>query len=92
MPAHKLFQRPVVVPHLTHEQTKSFNLGVPEDRLTFATTFIGTIDHIATQLDAFYLIDTSPQRVDVEGIYRRVGAAAGRRVGNVDLAGAPPCR
>ena len=57
MPAYKLFQRPVVVPHLTHEQTKSFNLGVPEDRLTFATTFIGTIDHIATHVDASYHVN-----------------------------------
>lgn len=64
MPAHKLFQRPVVVPHLTHEKTKSFDLGVPGDRLTFATTYIGTVDHIATHVDAFYHVNPDGATVD----------------------------
>ena len=29
MPAHKLFQRPVLTPHLTHESSRALNLGVP---------------------------------------------------------------
>ena len=32
MPAHKLFQRPVITLHLSHESTKSSNLGVPGRR------------------------------------------------------------
>ncbi len=39
MPAHKLFQRPVIVPHYTHEKTmQDFELGTPNDRLSFATS------------------------------------------------------
>lgn len=36
MPAHKLFQSPIILPALSHEQTKDFGLGVPEDKMTFA--------------------------------------------------------
>ena len=64
MPAHKLFQRPVIVPHFTHERTKSFNLGVPEDRLTFATTYMGMVDHIGTHVDAFYHVNPTGLSVD----------------------------
>ena len=64
MPAHKLFQRPIIIPHLTHEKTKAFNLGVPNDRLTFATTFIGMIDHIATHVDAFYHVNPKGKSID----------------------------
>ena len=28
MPAHKLFQRPVITTHLSHESSKAFGLGV----------------------------------------------------------------
>ena len=31
-PAHKLFQRPVIITHMSHDSTKSFDLGVPGDR------------------------------------------------------------
>ena len=41
MPAHKLFQSPVILPALTHEQTEGFGLGMPEDRMTFATYYLG---------------------------------------------------
>lgn len=64
MPAHKLFQRPIVTPHLTHQKTQSFGLVVPEDKMTFATTFIATIDHIATHVDAFY--HTNPDGLPVD--------------------------
>ena len=64
MPAHKLFQRPVIVPHFTHERTKAFNLGVPEDRLTFATTYMGMVDHIGTHVDAFYHVNPTGLSVD----------------------------
>lgn len=64
MPAHKLFQRPIVAPHMTHEKTKSFGLGVPGDPMTFATTFISTLDHIATHVDAFFHTDPDGLSVD----------------------------
>jgi len=37
MPAHKLFQRPIYLEHLTHESSKAQNLGVPGDPMTFQT-------------------------------------------------------
>jgi kynurenine formamidase len=64
MPAHKLFQRPIIAPHLTHEKSLSLGLGVPGDPMTFATTFISTLDHIATHVDAFYHTNPSGQPVD----------------------------
>ena len=64
MPAHKLFQRPIVVPHWTHEKSKVFELGVPNDRMTFATTFISMIDHIATHVDSFYHVNPKGQSID----------------------------
>ena len=30
MPAHKLFQRPVITTHMSHESAKALNLGMPE--------------------------------------------------------------
>lgn len=35
MPAHKLFQRPVMALHMSYESTKASNLGVPGDPMTF---------------------------------------------------------
>ena len=65
MPAHKLFQRPVIVPHYTHEQTREqFFLGVEDDRLSFATTYMGMIDHIGTHVDAFYHVNPEGAPVD----------------------------
>ena len=65
MPAHKLFQRPVIVPHYTHEKTrKEFELGTPNDRLSFATTFLGMVDHIGTHVDAFFHTNPNGDTVD----------------------------
>ncbi len=64
MPAHRLFQRPVIIPHHTHENTKAFGLGVPEDPMTFATTHISTIDHIGTHIDAFFHVNPDGMPVD----------------------------
>ena len=64
MPAHKLFQRPIVTPHWTHEKSAALGLGVPGDPMTFATTFISTLDHISTHVDAFYHV--SPKGLSVD--------------------------
>lgn len=64
MPAHKLFQRPIIVPHFTHEKTKGFGLGTPEDPMTFATTHLSMLDHISTHVDAFYHVN--PNGLSVE--------------------------
>lgn len=54
MPAHRLFQNPVHVPHHTHETTRDWGLGVEGDRFTTATSYIGMLDHIGTHVDAFF--------------------------------------
>lgn len=64
MPAHKLFQSPVIIPHHTHQGTKSYGLGVPDDPMTFTTTHISTIDHIGTHVDAFFHVNPKGEPVD----------------------------
>ncbi|WP_313220799.1 cyclase family protein [Stutzerimonas nitrititolerans] len=64
MPAHKLFQRPVITAHFTHETSKKFNLGVPGDQMTFATTHLSMLDHIATHVDAFYHVGPDGLTID----------------------------
>ena len=64
MPAHKLFQSPFYVKHLDHESTKSFNLGVPGDAMTFQTNFIGMLDHVGTHVDAFRHVNPDGASVD----------------------------
>lgn len=54
MPSHKLFQRPVHVPHLTHEKTAAWGLGTEDDPMTTATSYMGMLDHIGTHVDSFF--------------------------------------
>ena len=42
MPSHKLFQSPVYLKAMTHENTKALELGTPDDPITFQTNFIST--------------------------------------------------
>lgn len=64
MPAHKLFQRPVMTTHFTHESAKAFNLGVPGDPMTFQTNFIAMLDHVGTHVDAFRHVNPNGKSVD----------------------------
>lgn len=64
MPAHKLFQRPVITTHLSHEKSASFNLGVPGDAMTFQTNFIAMVDHVGTHVDAFRHVNPDGAPVD----------------------------
>ncbi len=64
MPAHKLFQSPVYLTALNHESTKSFNLGVPEDPMTFQTNFIGMLDHVGTHVDGFRHVNPDGATID----------------------------
>lgn len=57
MPAHKSFQRPVHIPHTNHEQSASMGFGTPDDPSTYATSYIGMLDHIGTHVDAFYHVN-----------------------------------
>src|ERR1700728_2389670 len=53
MPAHKFFPRPVIVPHITHDEMETWGSGTPDDPLGGCTTFLGMIDHAGTHVDAF---------------------------------------
>ena len=64
MPAHKLFQRPVLTTHLSHESSAALNLGVPGDPMTFQTNFIAMLDHVGTHVDAFKHVNPNGAPVD----------------------------
>lgn len=64
MPAHKLFQRPVITTHLSHESSKAFELGVPGDAMTFQTNFIAMLDHVGTHVDAFKHVKVDGAPID----------------------------
>lgn len=64
MPAHRLFQRPVIATHFTHESAKAFGLGVPGDAMTFQTNFIAMLDHVGTHVDAFRHVNPNGKAVD----------------------------
>jgi kynurenine formamidase len=64
MPAHKLFQRPVITTHMSHESSKALNLGVPGDAMTFQTNFIATLDHVGTHVDAFRHVSPKGAPID----------------------------
>ena len=64
MPAHKLFRRPVLATHMTHEGAKSLGLGVEGDAMTFQTNFIAMLDHVGTHVDAFRHVSPKGSPVD----------------------------
>lgn len=64
MPAHKLFQRPVLTTHMSHEGSRSLDLGVPGDAMTFQTNFIAMLDHVGTHVDAFRHVNPAGAPVD----------------------------
>ena len=75
MPAHKLFQRPVIALHMSHESTKSQNLGVPGDAMTFQTNFIAMLDHVGTHVDAYRHVNPKGAPVDEMPLQTFMGKA-----------------
>lgn len=63
MPSHKLFQRPVHVPHLTHERTAAWGLGAENDPMTTATAYMGMLDHIGTHVDSFFHVNPDGAKI-----------------------------
>jgi len=59
MPAHLHFQRPVILPHFTHQSSVALGLGADGDLFTSATMFLGMVDHVGTHVDSFF--HTSPK-------------------------------
>lgn len=64
LPTHKYFQRPIVLPHLTHESSLKMGLGVPGDALSSATMFLAMLDHVGTHVDSFYHTGSSGKTID----------------------------
>ena len=64
MPAHKLFQAPVIVPHMRHDTTESLGLGVPGDPMTTTTNFLAMLDHVGTHVDAFIHVNPKGAPID----------------------------
>jgi kynurenine formamidase len=64
MPAHKLFQRPVITTHMSHEGSASLGLGVPGDAMTFQTNFLAMLDHVGTHVDAFRHVSPTGASID----------------------------
>ena len=64
MPAHKLFQRPVITVHMSHEGSAALGLGIPGDAMTFQTNFIAMLDHVGTHVDAFKHVNAKGAPVD----------------------------
>ncbi|MBP2371626.1 cyclase family protein [Pseudonocardia parietis] len=63
MPAHKLFQRPFHMPHLTHEQTSSWGLGTEDDPMTTATAYVSMNDHVGTHVDSFFHVSPTGGKI-----------------------------
>ncbi|WP_027348760.1 cyclase family protein [Halotalea alkalilenta] len=75
MPAHKLFQRPVLTTHLSHESSKALGLGVPGDAMTFQTNFIAMLDHVGTHVDAFRHVKPDGAPIDEMPLEMFIGKA-----------------
>lgn len=75
MPAHKFFPRPVILPHVTHEEMITWGNGVDGDPLGGCTTFIGMIDHAGTHVDAFIHTKKGGQTIDEMALELFIGKA-----------------
>ena len=75
MPSHKLFQSPVYLLAMTHENTKALKLGTTDDPITFQTNFISTLDHVGTHVDALRHFDPKGASIDEMPIDRFFGKA-----------------
>lgn len=75
MPAHKNMRPPFVLPHGTHESSRSRKLGTPEDPMTFASCYFAMNDHIGTHVDAFFHMHPQGLPVDEMDVSMFMGKA-----------------
>jgi kynurenine formamidase len=64
MPAHKVFPRPVIIPHLTHEEVLKWGDGGDDDPISATTTYLSMIDHVGTHIDSFYHVNPDGLPID----------------------------
>jgi kynurenine formamidase len=84
MPGHSGFPPPVILPFQDHVSTASLGLGRPDDRFTSAATFIATVDHVGTHVDAPLHVDPDGASIDELPLSRFMGPAL-----CLDLRGTP---
>jgi len=75
MVSHKNLVKPVLIPHTTHESSKKYGQGTPEDPQTYSTTFLSMLDHTGTHVDAFLHVKPDGLPVDEMPIEMFMGKA-----------------
>lgn len=75
MVSHFKLPKPIYVPHTTHESSKRFNQGTPEDPNTFCTFYISMLDHTGTHVDSFSHMSPTGQTIDAMPIEMFMGKA-----------------
>jgi kynurenine formamidase len=75
MVSHKNLVKPVLIPHTTHESSKKYGQGTPEDPQTYSTTFMSMLDHTGTHVDAFLHVKPDGLPVDEMPIEMFMGKA-----------------
>lgn len=84
MPGHSGFPPPVIVRYQDHLSTAALGLGTPEDPFTSAATYIATVDHVGTHVDAPLHVDPDGASIDQLPLTRFTGPAV-----CLDLRGTP---
>ncbi|QJQ95201.1 MULTISPECIES: cyclase family protein [Halomonadaceae] len=75
LPALGRLARPVIIPHTTHEASKKFKQGTPDDLLTFSTCYMGMLDHTGTHVDALFHNNPEGATIDEMPIEMFMGKA-----------------
>jgi kynurenine formamidase len=75
MPSHKFFPGPVLLPYATHDVTIAAGLGTPDDPMTYAVSYLATLEHVGTHVDAPYHINASGASIDQMSLDWYVGPA-----------------
>lgn len=75
MVSHKNLAKPVLIPHTTHESSKRFGQGTPDDPQTYSVSFMSMLDHTGTHVDAFSHVHPDGLPVDEMPIEMFMGNA-----------------
>lgn len=75
MPSHGGFPPPIILSYLDHSSAANLGLGTPDDPFTSAATYISTIDHVGTHVDAPLHVDPNGASIDELPLSRFTGCA-----------------
>ncbi len=75
MMSHKYMIKPVVLPYVRHEESIHLGQGTPNDRHSYAVSFISMVDHTATHVDAFNHVNRDGLAIDEMPIEMFMGKA-----------------